>query len=95
MALQVGAPRDVTCDVIGLDGTDAEMWRKTAAFHVVLYEGADDPVSQAFDPGEFTIAEVLDHLDVHPDQLAAVTEAEEAGKARVTLLNELEARRGE
>jgi len=37
----------------------------------------------------------LDYLDEHPDQLDAVEAAERAGKARVTLLNELEARRGE
>jgi hypothetical protein len=94
-ALQVGAPRDVTFHVIGLDGSDVEVWRKSAPFHVDLASAGTRAEPEAFDPGEFTIAQVIDHLDAHPEQLAAVTEAEEAGKARVTLLDELEARRGE
>lgn len=53
------------------------------------------PVAGVFDPGDHTIAEVLDYLDAHPDELDAVQAAEEAGQARVTLLGELEARQGE
>lgn len=46
----------------------------------------------AFDPGAYTIPDVLAYVDAHPDELAAVRDAEYNGKARVTLLDELDAR---
>jgi len=36
LALQAGAPKDVQFHLIGLDGTDAEIWRKSVPFHVDL-----------------------------------------------------------
>lgn len=48
----------------------------------------DEPV--AFDPDDYTVAEVIDYLDAHPGQRAAVLAAEEAGRARVTLLAHLQ-----
>jgi hypothetical protein len=40
-----------------------------------------------FDPAEHTVDEVKDYLDgQHPDEVARVLAAEEAGKARTTLL---------
>lgn len=43
-------------------------------------------------PGDHTVADVLAYVDAHPDQLQGVYDAEQAGKARVTLITELEAR---
>ena len=44
---------------------------------------------QPYDPGAHTVAEVEAYVADHPDELDAITAAEEAGKARVTLLNAL------
>lgn len=44
--------------------------------------------SEAFDPGEHTVAEVHDYLAEHPDQTDAVLAAEQAGKARTTLVGD-------
>jgi hypothetical protein len=45
-------------------------------------------VSQSFDPGEHTVAEVQEYLAAHPDQADAVLAAEAAGKARTTLVGD-------
>lgn len=47
-----------------------------------------------FDPGEHTVAEVVAYVEDFPDQLDTVYDAENAGKARVTLLDQLDAMRG-
>jgi hypothetical protein len=46
---------------------------------------------ETFDPGAYTVADVLAYVDEHPDEAAAVRDAEAAGKARVTLLEALDA----
>lgn len=53
---------------------------------------ATPPVVQggAYDPGLHTVAEVIAYVADHPDQRAAVRDAEAAGKARSTLLTALE-----
>ena len=43
-----------------------------------------------YDPGEDTVADVRAYVDRHPDQAAGVLESERAGKARSTLLADLE-----
>ena len=40
-----------------------------------------------FDPGDHTVDEVKTHVEANPDQTAAVTKAEESGKARSSLLD--------
>jgi hypothetical protein len=45
----------------------------------------------AFDPGEHNVAEVVDYAQAHPDEAAALYDAEVAGKNRTTLLGQLEA----
>ena len=45
-----------------------------------------EPPEPVFDPGRYTIADVRQHLAEHPDQWAAVTAAEKAGRHRVRLL---------
>lgn len=52
---------------------------------------SDLVASDAFDPGAHTIAEVQDYVDDHPDESAAIRDAEAAGKARSTLLGWLDA----
>jgi len=44
-----------------------------------------------YDPGDFTVAEVQTYVTDHPAERAAVLAAEEAGKARSTLIEWLEA----
>lgn len=51
--------------------------------------GADE---EAFDPGDYTIDQVLAYVDANPDEVDSVLAAEEAGKARSTLITQLEAR---
>jgi hypothetical protein len=46
----------------------------------------------AFDPGAHTIADVLAYVDEHPEQVQSVYDAESDGKARTTLLADLEGR---
>lgn len=43
-------------------------------------------VDETFDPGKFSIAVVLDYVENHPGERAAVRTAEQNGKARVSLL---------
>lgn len=47
------------------------------------------PPPEEYDPGQHTVADVLAYLEEHPDQRQAVLDAEEAGKARTTLLSAL------
>jgi hypothetical protein len=44
---------------------------------------------EVFDPADHTVAEVLDYAAEHPDEVAAIAAAEEAGKNRSTLLDQL------
>jgi hypothetical protein len=53
--------------------------------------GEGDAEAAAFDPADHTINEVLAYLEDHPDDLEAVIAAEGQGKARSTLLAQLEA----
>lgn len=50
--------------------------------------------ASGFDPGAHTVPEVQAYVTAHPDALLDVLEAEEAGKARSTLLAWLEAEEG-
>ena len=47
--------------------------------------------TQAYDPGEQTVADVQAHVEQNPDQRAAVLKAERKGKNRSTLVDWLEA----
>lgn len=62
-------------------------------FTVVWDENAPaaDDGSEAFDPGEHTVADVKAWVTDHPDQVQAIYDAEVAGKARQTLLDWLTA----
>jgi hypothetical protein len=51
-------------------------------------KSAPKPTTPTFDPGEHTVTEVQDYLDAHPDQADAVLAAEQAGKARTTLVGD-------
>ena len=53
---------------------------------------ADAGAEEAFDPGDYTIDQVLAYVDANPDEVDSVLAAEEAGKARSTLITQLEAR---
>ena len=44
-----------------------------------------------YDPGDHTVAEVLAYVADHPEERDQVRAAEAAGKARTTLLTQLEA----
>lgn len=57
----------------------------------LVANGGDDvdAIASKYDPGEHTVEEVLAHVEDHPDQLADVLDAEQAGKGRVTLLGAL------
>jgi len=43
----------------------------------------------SFDPAEHNVKDVLAHVEAHPEDLAAVLAAEQAGKQRTTLLDAL------
>jgi hypothetical protein len=62
--------------------------RKAAAGPV----GTGSEAVAVFDPGAHTIAEVLAYVDAHPSEAELVLAAEQTGKARVTLIADLEAR---
>jgi hypothetical protein len=42
------------------------------------------------DPGDFTVAEVIEYVGQHPEEAQRLYDAEVAGKARVTLVSHLE-----
>lgn len=48
---------------------------------------------ELFDPGEYTVAAVVEYAEAYPEDLEDIIAAEEAGKARTTLLNSLYAMR--
>jgi nucleotide-binding universal stress UspA family protein len=54
-----------------------------------------DADGQPFDPGEHKVDEVLAYVDANPDDLGRTLDAELGGKARKTLLDELERRQDE
>lgn len=41
---------------------------------------------EQYDPRDYNVADALDYAAEHPDEIGAIRAAEEAGKARVTLL---------
>lgn len=49
-----------------------------------------DEEAAAYDPGDHTVEEVKEYVEEHPDESAAIAEAEKSGKARTTLLDALE-----
>lgn len=53
----------------------------------------DYEVEVGYDPAAHTVTEVIGYVEDNPDQLEAIIAAEEAGKARVTLLTHLESMR--
>jgi hypothetical protein len=53
---------------------------------------ATPPVVTAFDPSEHTVAEVQAYADEHPDEVADILAAEQAGKDRSTLVADLSSR---
>lgn len=55
--------------------------------------GNDAPeTSDEFDPGKHSVSGVLDYVDEYPDELLSVYALEEQGKARPTLLKQLDDR---
>lgn len=67
---------------MGVIGTNQKMRRG----RMLLEPVATEPASEVFDPGEFTIAVVLDYVEDHPDERERIRDAEQNGKARVSLL---------
>jgi hypothetical protein len=53
----------------------------------------DPDIEVAFDPAAHTVTEVIGFVEDYPDTLEDVIDAEEAGKARSTLLQHLESMR--
>lgn len=72
----------------------AEQDEAIAAYQAEQIGGGASSSSSTFDPGEHTVDDVVLYVDEHPDQLDAVFNAEQAGKARSTLLSQLDAMRG-
>lgn len=50
---------------------------------------APDVTPTGFDPGDATVAQVLQYVADHPDQAAAVLAAEQAGRARKGIIDAL------
>jgi len=65
---------------------------KVEGISVVEGDGEDDEVeaSDDFDPGEHTVDEVKAWVEANPDYATDVSEAEAAGKNRVTLVEWLD-----
>lgn len=59
----------------------------------LMRAGGDPEYSTGYDPGEHTVTEVIGYVEDNPAELDAVIDAEEVGKARVTLLTHLESMR--
>lgn len=56
-------------------------------------ESSTSDTPQPFDPSTISVDGVIEYVDEHPEELDAVYAAEEAGKARSTLLAQLDAMR--
>lgn len=52
----------------------------------------EEAEASAYDPGQHTVDDVLDHADAFPDEVQALYDAESNGKGRVTLLDGLRER---
>lgn len=83
--VQVGSDAGTKPLIIGLGSESPDAPEAVAAAGETAETGE-------FDPGDHTVAEVLAHVDANPDDLDRVLADEEAGKARVTLLEQLESR---
>jgi PKD repeat protein len=55
---------------------------------------APQRVAASLNPTDHNVADVLNHLDAHPEEAEAIYDAELMGKARITLLSDLEERLG-
>lgn len=53
-------------------------------------EASDSEESEAFDPADHNVDDVVKYVEANPDQRDAVVEAEKSGKNRSTLLTQLE-----
>jgi hypothetical protein len=82
---------DVTIEVLGVDplaAPEPEEYDPDAPD----VEYSDE---EGYDPGEHTVTEVIGYVEDNPQDLEEVLAAEEAGKARVTLISHLESMRPE
>jgi hypothetical protein len=52
---------------------------------------ADTGDTLEYDPGDFTVAEVMEYVNEHPDDARAIYDVEVAGKNRSSLVSQLEA----
>lgn len=70
---------------MGVIGTNQKMRRGRMLLGVVTPPGVE-PEGEQFDPGQATVAVVLAYVEDHPDERARIRDAEQNGKARVSLL---------
>ena len=54
-----------------------------------------DASTDAYDPGDYTVDDVVAYAEAHPDEVDAILAAERDGKNRVTLISHLETMRDE
>jgi hypothetical protein len=59
----------------------------SAAQAAAAVDPANAPDADVFDPGDHTVADVVAHVEKHPEELEAVLDAELAGKARAGVLS--------
>lgn len=48
------------------------------------------PASGPFDPGDYTVSQVMGYVHAHPEEREAILAAEEEGKGRTTLIERLQ-----
>jgi len=68
----------------GSGAVPREMEQATAA------EQAAPANGEEWDPADYTVAEIIEYVDEHPDEAADILAAEQAGKNRSTLISHLE-----
>ena len=74
---------EVTVETVGVDPLAADEPEPDVEY-------ADE---EGYDPGDHTVTEVIGYVEDNPQDLEEVIAAEQAGKARVTLLTHLESMR--
>lgn len=82
--LSVARPGQIrSADELGMDDDQLDAFVEAGYALEVFSEEAEPP--EAFDPSDYTVAEVEEYLDAHPDEAEAILAAEAEGKNRTTL----------
>lgn len=84
----LGASKDQAEQMVAAGGTDFVRAESDGMLKQKIADLTED--IPGYSPDDYHVDEVVSYATEHPDEVAAIIEAEQAGKARKTLLAQLE-----